>query len=232
MNTSRGYSLLEVMISMVILAIAFLALIATQYGALNGYVSARDAQQAAELGRRTSEILRIQGSQWITNFDDGDNATINTFNSMDPYLSTGPTPFDTANPIAAIRSAAGNTWVALVNVPVDTRFNRLSATTNPTHLGGKYCIYARGADFGSQFASLSGDPVVAAMRFQIAIVYPGPRATLVDCTTVTALELDTVGDPTVDPYVAPPLEARGLRALYVGTVVVRRAHLTQFTSGS
>lgn len=227
----RGYSLLEVMISLVILAIAFLALIASQLGALNGYVSARDATQAAELARRTGELLQVQGTQWVLNVDhDGDPMTIPTFNPEIPYVSTSPTPFDRDNPIDAIRTAAGNIWIPLVDTPVDTRFNRKKTGVDDNHLGGKYCIYARGADFGNQFTAMNGDPIVAAMRFQIAVVYPGPRAALPDCTVITAAQLNDVGDPTANPYVPPALEGLGFRAAYSGTVVVRRAHLTQFAA--
>lgn len=226
----RGYSLLEVMISMVVLGIAFLAIIATQIGTLNGYVSARDSLQAAELGRRTVEILKIQGSQWITNFDDSDASTVDTFNPVDVYDSSGVTPFDEANPIATMLASATAAWIPLVNDPVDGRFMRTSVNAN--HLGGKYCIFAKGADIAPQFDDFGGDPVAASIRFQVAVVYPGSRASLTDCTSITEAQLNNVGDPTATPFVPPPLETAGLRVSYTGGILVRRAHLTNFAAGN
>ena len=222
---SRGYSLLEVMISMVVLAIAFLALIATQLGSLSGYVSARDATAAAEIGRRTSEILRIQGSQWVQNTVP-DPPGPPTFVGEAPY---DPSPFDTTDTIQAIIGATP-AWVPLVDTPVDGRFNRSGVT--PNHLGGKFCIYARGAPMASMFEDLGGNDVVAAIRFQIAVVYPGPRATLNDCTgsgPVTPALLAVVGNSA---GTIPGLETIGMRVAYFGTIVVRHAHLTNFASGA
>ena len=230
MNNARGYSLLEVMISMVVLAIAFLALIATQLGSLNGYVSARDTLQAGELGRRTAELLQIQGSQWTNNQSTGIPMTLDTFVPTEPYDPSDATPFDRDNPVADI-VGAGGAWVALVDTPIDTRFNRVNTDISTDHLGGKYCVYARGAEMAPTFADFStGAGTMSSMRFQIAVVYPGPRAVLTNCqigVTITAAELDNVGNPTADPFVPPALESRGYRVSYFGTILVRRAHLAQ-----
>lgn len=228
----KGYSLLEVMISMLILGIAFLALIATQFGSLNGYVSARDTLEAAEIGRRTAEILHIQGSQWVENVDgDADPATPPTYSGVPVYAAGAPTPFDATDPIQDILDANGE-WLPLVNVPVDGRFNRRIAAISDNHVGGRFCIYAKGAPMASAFENFGGGDVVAALRFQIAVVYPGARVALTDCTfggPVQAADLDDVGDRVAGT--PPPLELEGLRVSYFGTLVVRRAYLTNFAAG-
>ena len=231
MANQRGYSLLELMISMVVMAIVFLAIIATQLGTLQGYVSARDAVGAAEVGRRTVEILRVQGSQWISNTDNNTPGTF-TFEPDDVYDASANTPFDLTNPIDEIRAAPD--WTHLVETPVDVRLNRNNAFILG-HLGGKFCIFAKGEDMASVFTDsrFSGAAdTVGAIRFQIAVVYPGPNAILTNCEIgeqITAAELNDVGAPDGTP---PILEFRGIRVAYFGTVVVRRAHLTQFAAGA
>lgn len=223
-NNESGYSLLEVMISLVVLGIAFLALIAAQLGTLNGYVSARDELEAAELGRRVSDILQLQGSQWRYTVGDPSPPP---YTPEDPFDSGGVTPFDEANPIDAIISAGGG-WIPLVDLPVDVRLNRSVAAISADHLGGKFCLYARGAPVQTFVNFTTGAPTTNAMKFQIAVVYPGPNAVLTDCeldVQITAAELDDVGDPTASPFVPPALEARGYRVSYFGTAVVRRAQL-------
>lgn len=194
------------MISMLILAIAFLALIAVQVSALQGYISARDNTEATELGRRTADLLRTQGLQWWDNAYSGA-----------PMYSGTDTPFDTNDAVGGVLGAGGG-WYPLVLEPVDSRFNRKAF--DAAHMGGKFCIYARGARIGGALND-------AALQFQIAVVYPGPNAILTDCEDqVTDDQLDDVGEPGV----APVLESAGLRANYFGALVVRRSHLTLGTA--
>lgn len=218
----RGYSLLEVMISMVVLAIAFLALIATQVGTLGGYVAARDEQHATELMRRTAELLQIQGMQWVA--DDPIAADPNPPDPTDPAngfedLYINQPPFDETNPLGAIVDATD--WVALVDTPVDVRFQRVSADT-ANHLGGKFCIFARGGTMSEAFADDTGQPVISSIRVQIAVVYPGPRQQVSECADLATADLNDVGGAG-EP---PALENAGFRVTYGGTIVSRRAHLT------
>ena len=226
MKNQHGYSLLEIMISMVILAIAFLAIIATQIGSLRGYVSARDTVQATEMNRRVAFMLQAQGTQWLDNVDDDSNGgTPDRFNPTALFAGTADDPLDVDDPFRTIRNAPG--WVALVDKPVDGRFRRQNVSAALT--GGKYCLYARGADLPAAYNDFStGAPITAATRFQLAVVYPGPTASLDDCAvdgTVTAAMLDDTSTP-------PLAELSGFRIIRSGTIVVRRAYLTQFAGGS
>ena len=193
-GTDAGYTLLEVMISMLILAIAFLALIAVQLGALNGYISARDNTEATELARRTAELMKVEALQWQSG----------TYDTGTPVYSNAESPFDVANPVATL----GTTWTPLVNTPVDVGFARSGVTSG--QLGGKFCLYAKGGYMAEGMNN-------AAKQVLIAVVYPGPNANLLQCSTIT----DTMLEGTGSVGLAPALELQGYRVVYNATVVVR-----------
>lgn len=216
----RGYSLLEVMISMVVLAIAFLALIATQVATLGGYVAARDEQQATELARRTAELLNIQGLQWVAGDVTGDPGDeMVEFNPDELFSTTEVAPFDVVDPIGRLLAAEGD-WVALVDTPVDVRLMREDAIAD--YIGGKHCIFVRGEFMAPTFTNEAGLPVRSSIRVQIAVVYPGPRQTLERCDGLETADLNNVGGMG-DP---PQLEVDGYRVTFSGTILTRRAHLT------
>lgn len=194
-----GYTLMEIMIAILILAIGFLALIAVQLGALNGYVSARDNTEATEVGRRISELVRVQGLQWRTgNYSTGSAA-----------YTGSETPFDVADPIEEADSGG---WVRLFDTPVDARLSRRGFDTN--HVGGRYCAFIRGGNLPGGNNSVKS--------YQIVVVYPAATAVLKDCDAdINTADLDDVGSTTT----APALEQKGLRANFLGTVVNRRSWL-------
>lgn len=195
-----GYTLLEILIAIVIIGIGFLALIAVQLGALRGFVSARDNLQATEMARRVANIIQAQGQQWMTGTWSGNTA----------YDGLGP--FDETDPIGAAITGSG-AWVPLYDDPADFATGRPALDTN--YIGGKFCAFVRG---GPMTGAIDG----SVLQFQIAVVYPNATAKLTDCLTdITLTDLDVVGSATT----VPALEAKGLRASYYGTVVVRRSFL-------
>jgi prepilin-type N-terminal cleavage/methylation domain-containing protein len=204
-RAQSGYTLIEIMIAILILAIGFLALIAVQLGALNGYVSARDNTEATEVGRRISDLLRVQGQSWWEGGYPGDTVA----------YSGDDTPFDVDDPIKAADSADG--WVRLFDDPVDARLSRKAFDED--HVGGRYCAYLRGG-------TLPGAADGSVKTFQIAVVYPAANVTLRSCLPpgdglIDPDDLDDVGSTTSPPA----LEAQGLRTNYFGTVVTRRSWL-------
>jgi hypothetical protein len=195
---------MEIMVAILILAIGFLALIAVQLGALNGYISARDNTEATEVGRRIAELVRVQGQQWKAN----------TYAGASAAYSGSHTPFRTAisDPIQAADGASG--WVRLFDEPVDVRLNRTEFDSD--HVGGRHCAFIRGGD-------LPGAADGSVKTYQIAVVYPAANATLNSCEDDIATgDLDDPGSPTSPP----PLEQQGLRANFFGTVVTRRSWLS------
>lgn len=194
-----GYTLLEILIAIVIIGIGFLALIAVQLGALRGFISARDSLHAAEVGRRTADLLRVQGQQWI----DGNYA------GGAAYAATA-SPFDLTDPIGTLLGTSE--WVSLYTTPSDFATGRVGL--DPNFVGGKYCVFARGGQ-------MTGEASIH--QYQIAVVYAAPNATLLSCDndSIDRGDLGDVGSTAA----APALDAQGLRVSYYGTVVVRRSHL-------
>lgn len=60
----RGFSLVELMVAMVVLAIGIMATMAMQYTALAGYTSAREMTGATEVARVVEQRLRTESLQW------------------------------------------------------------------------------------------------------------------------------------------------------------------------
>jgi len=205
MRPQSGYTLMEVLIAMVVLMLAFVALISVQTNALQGYISARDNTDAAELGRRVVELLTIEALQW--------RGTSSYSGGSAPY--SGEEPFSaTSTPVADIVSNEW-TWVKLYDKPVSPEMS--SESDNGNFLGGKLCAFARGGKMDVNLPSGTTD-FTPALQLQVAVVYPGPHATLTSCDDVTTANLDNGSDS----YPGESLEAEGLRVQHFATIVQPR----------
>lgn len=215
MRIRKGFTLVEILIAIVVMTIAFFAVLAVQGTAIGSYNAARDSTEASEVARATIEYLQMESSQWNTG----------SLGTVAATYSGTKAPFDVAPVLPALAASDLETWTPLVDTPVDLRLARGAGFT-----GAKFCLFARGAyveadttDLNAYNSSneLTGSPV---FRVQLGVVYSGARTTLpvdgagvADCNLIDVAEL-LPEDPSI-------LELKGLRSAYFGTVIVRRDFL-------
>ena len=215
MNMTRcrqfGFTLLEVLISILVLTIAFFALLSTEITAIQGYTSARDYTRAAEVARMSAEALHIEASTWR-----GQGLLLTANQPWGTSVGVD-TPFD--NGLVQIANNGWGTWTPLTTNPVDERLGR-----SPNVPGERFCVLARGdyMELDSQGLNnfnaggvFAGSPI---FQVQLVVVYAGPTAdplTACDQIDNTLLVAD-------DPDALEDLEIDGHRALFFGTVILRK----------
>lgn len=195
---NRGYTLVELLIAMVILVIAFLAVIASSVSTSQGYISARDGIQASELGRRVIELMHVEGDAWDERADQPFAP------ASGPYTSS---PFTvTPRPVNAMVGAPWS-WQVLFKNPVTVNMANLENVGVET--GGRFCVYSRGANLG-----VADGP--RAIQIQVAVVYSGSNSRIGDCENDIAL---TDLDLSSDEFPGKSIFEDGYRVRYFGTVI-------------
>jgi len=205
----KGFTLVEILISIVVMTIAFFAVLAVQGSAIGAYNAGRDSTESSELSRAVIEYLNIEAEQWTSG---------SISSPTNSYASTNK-PFDAQPVLLGLVAGDLATWKPLVDTPVDVRLARGATMT-----GAKFCIFARGAyveadttDLNTFDATdptkLTGSPL---FRVQIATLYAGPRAIMPagSCTGIKVADLQ--------PDHPDLMELEGFRVAYFGTMIVRR----------
>ncbi len=205
----RGFTLVEILISIVVMTIAFFAVLAVQGSAIGAYNAGRDSTESSELSRAVIAYLNIEAQQWTS------GAISSPSNS---YAATAQ-PFDAQPVLLGLAGGDLATWVPLVDTPVDVRLAR-----GPGMTGAKFCIFARGAYVEADTTDLNSyDPADTTVltgsplfRVQIATLYAGPRAIMpaASCAGIDVTKLQ--------PDDLEVLEIEGFRVAYFGTMIVRR----------
>ncbi len=166
-NGERGYSLVELLIAMVILAIGILATMAMQYTALAGYTSARELTGSTEVARTVEQMIRAEAQGM----------------EMDQMGASPTGAFDVGSEgllEAALSQSNLGQWVlpAGWETPMTQRLN-----PGGTDDGARrYCVYVAGELISASGEALeddgdgglTGTPDYA--RVGIAVVYPGANA--------------------------------------------------------
>lgn len=208
-----AFTLLEVLISILIITIAFFAVLTTELTAIQGYTSARDYTRASEIAKVAIESLQIEANTWRNSGQIGTN---------NPWGATaGDThPFD--NSLSQIAGNGWGSWTVMTSAPVDERLGR-----GADFLGARFCIYGRGGYLEMDTTDLNvtdgsgnfeSSPV---FQVQIAVVYSGPTAEpIVNCAANT--DVDRGNLVPDDPAKLEALEIAGRRAAFFGTVILRR----------
>jgi len=214
----RGFTLIEVLISIVVMTIAFFAVLAVQGSALTGYSAARDSTEATELLRSTIEIINAESQAW-NQASAPPNPAASTYPAS---FATGETPYRFDNLLVNIAPETGGgsfvewEWVHLTDTPIDSR-----VVESADVLGRRYCVYARSSFLPLDMSDLNeldaSDNVLNSpvLRVQVAVVYTGRTGTLASCDSNDVRNV-------LSPEDLEPLELIGLRAIFGGTVVVRR----------
>ncbi|RAL25070.1 hypothetical protein DL240_02320 [Lujinxingia litoralis] len=192
-RTQKGFSLVELLIAMMLLAVGVMATIAMQFVSLGGYTTSREVTGATEMARVVESRLRAEALGWTA-------AT--PVNTVPPVYADGR-----AMSYLAEIAQAGGTWVPLYATPVNQRLaNQGSA---------RFCVFA----VGEQLVEATIPQPY--MSVQIAVVYPGAQGTFPNqsgadlhgrCDVINTAWL-VPGDPTL------ALEMQGLRASYFGTAL-------------
>lgn len=198
-----GFTLMEIMISMLILAIGIMATLSMQFTALGGVSEARDNTNASEVGKRVLSIMRAEAQGWRTGTISGDLASQKTYQDA---------AFDNTPILQATVDNTGWAWTRVFSVPVDAR---LSTSGN-----GRYCAYTRGG-------YMDGSASTGVVKLQIAVIYPGANETFPDgeCFETGDDEVATSLDPSLAPDATNSLQLKGFRANYFGGVITRRGYL-------
>ena len=119
---ASGFTLLEVIIAFALLMLGFVASMALQIGTLNGWSAARDATDAADVARKTLDILRIEAEQWRDNQGAGPNPSLSGSVSAAPFnvIGTNFEPFaGFSNPLVELEAVGPWNWVMLTPRPVN-----------------------------------------------------------------------------------------------------------------
>lgn len=218
---NRGFTLIEVLISIVVMTIAFFAVLAVQGSTLTGFASSRDITDATELANATIQIIQTESQSWREPPGGTPGLTLDTLTNT--WANDAASPFQRANVLKAIKPApiaAGDvapwTWISITATPVNQALD-----TDANSTGRRFCIFARAnfvpVDLTNLNTNNGGFAESPLLRLQIAVVYPGRLGNIAACTDVNTAQLD--------PANREALELSGLRVVEAATVVVRREGL-------
>lgn len=190
MANRRGFSLVELMIAMVILAIGILATMAMQFTALAGYSSASQLTEATELARTVEEMIHYESRGW----------------NSGTQLTNVSSPFEgQPDLLSAVESSGGNAWSVVEDDPVS--YGMIEDGNQ------RFCVYVA----GDQLPGTTADPDFR--RVAIAVVYPRSRGRFDDdCNDSNITDnLASTGDPGEPGRIS--LEEEGYRVVHLTTSV-------------
>ncbi len=193
-STNQGFTLIELMVAMVVLAIGIMATIAMQYTALAGYTASRETTGAVEVARSVEQRLKTEALAWQV-----DNAPVST------QAFTGET--------ALLSGLSPDTW-RMVNQENEPMSVRMAEGNGPQ----RYCAFVTGGQLEEMVDEIP--ELRPYMQVTIAVVFPAANAQFPgvddenpwgDCGEIT------VGNLT--PGNREALEGQGLRVVYLSTSV-------------
>lgn len=209
-DLNRGFTLVELMVAMVILAIGIMATMAMQFSSLAGAMISRDNSNAADVGRRVIDIMQAESQQWRAG---------NMLSGVVPAYSASSMDHLSESNLSFLNRAVGDTatvqgwqaWKPLFTKPVNTR---LTPTDN-----ARYCAFVRGG-------AVSTDANLLIVH--VAVVFPSADQIFPagnnGCTRVVD-DAATQLDPTTAANAADSLQMAGFRVQYFGTQIARKDYL-------
>lgn len=204
-----GFSLIEILIAIVVLAITFLAVISVQGTAMTGYSANRDLVQSSEVARAIIEMAKLEAHQLR-----GDSS-LGLADATQPLFDADTSPHNLGND--GILGSLSDAWQPVFTNPVDPRLVQNSATL----LGGRYCVFVRGFPLNIDSNVNPTTTVSGADGFvlQVAVVYPSARGQLANCA-------EDIDENLLDPTDLDSLEMEGLRVSYFAATALRREFLS------
>jgi|SRR5690554_103997 len=209
-HLSSGFTLVELMVAMVILAIGIMATLAMQFSSLAGAMISRDNSNAADIGKRVIDIMQAESQQWRTG---NSLATVSQAytDASQTYLSATGIPF-LRRATGDVPAASGwQDWKPLFDVPVNTR---LTASDD-----ARYCVFVRGGAL-----NLDADLLIV----HVAVVFPSADqifATGAGSCAATVNNTSVQLNPTTANNAAGSLQMKGFRVQYFGTQIARKDYL-------
>lgn len=202
-----GFTLVELMVSMVVLGIGIMATMAMQYSSLAGAMISRDNSNAADVGQRVIEIMQAESQQWRNGSVNADQAydgnTMSALNSSSASflglaVGAAPTPTDWED------------WTSVFESPVNARLLAEGAT--------RFCVYVRGGavDIDAQL-----------LIVHVAVVFPSANQIIPQnkCAQIPGTRQDQL-DPSIDPEDDNnSLQMLGYRVQFFGTQIARKDYL-------
>ncbi len=194
--TNQGFTLIELMVAIVVLAIGIMATIALQYTALAGYTSSRETTGAVEVARSIEQRLKTEALSWQT--------------GSSPASTTA---FTGETSLLAAMGSGSWTMVNQGGEPISLRMND----------GGpqRFCAFVIGEQMEELIGEIDGDDVFEPrpyMQVTIAVVFPAANAQFPGVSDTSpwgscnGLGPLTPGDRT-------ELEKDGLRVVFLSTAV-------------
>jgi prepilin-type N-terminal cleavage/methylation domain-containing protein len=192
-----GFTLVELLIAMLVLAIGIMAILAMQFTALGSTMASRDNSNAADIAQRVMHIVRVEGQQWRTN----NASTVAGQTHSDSGFAGSPL-------LGEITGGTGD-FVSLFSQPLDARMSTRGVT--------RYCAFGRGD---------APTPDIYHIQIAVVFPAANGVIADDDCAAVVsganAITLDPDLDPVEDDTHA---QRNGYRVQYFDTHIARRGHL-------
>ena len=221
--SSRGFTLVEVMVATMVFSIGMMAVITMEFSALRAYSASKDLSVAMMLADRTIAVMDIESANWSQQ----ELGSLAAGGAALPVYASAPTSPIEVNMLAEIVRNPWQ-WRRVTPQQVSERMERDTQA-------GRYCIYVRGGvnelALGGQDVEISSvtTRVTPLISSQVAVVYPTSTSNFAanDCLRLRCgdgVERDIItmlqpggGATTVVPF----LESCGARAVYAATLIKR-----------
>lgn len=204
---TRGFTLVELMVAMVILGIGIMATMAMQFSSLAGAMISRDNSNAADIGQRVIEVMQAESQQW---------RGVNTVSGVSRAYTATSQPNSAAS-TSYLELAVGTTpketgwgdWKLLFDKAVNTRLT-------PTD-DARYCVFVRGGSVDAD-----GELLIV----HVAVVFPSANQIIPASGCAAAVEKpETQLDPTLKNSDTGSLQMAGYRVQFFGTQIARKDYL-------
>jgi prepilin-type N-terminal cleavage/methylation domain-containing protein len=162
----KGFTLIEAMVSMVILAVGVLGVMSMQTGAVGALGISQDFSQVLNIGSRMLEMLRLDSLRW-TDAGTLSTATVLLKMSLPPSQTAGSQSNWTTIPDGVLVTP-------MAGKKVDRDFRPDTGGTPNWPLGFRYCVYYR----------LTWVTPPSSLRADVRVAWPkdeGDRSLLADC---------------------------------------------------
>lgn len=187
----KGFSLVELMIAMVVLAIGIMATMAMQMTALAGYSAAREGTGAIEVARTMEQTLKVDGMSWT---------------SGTPLSGTWLPQLD-----------AATDWVLATPAgPVSQRWG-----DDDDRGPRRFCVFVDGGMMPADPNDPDPNaPPQEYFRAAIAVVYPASNGSFPGRDAANPFGLcNGINTANIDPTDMMPLEMQGLRVTFLSTSI-------------
>jgi type IV pilus modification protein PilV len=205
---TRGFTLVELLVAMLILAIGIMATMSMQFSSLAGAMISRDNSNASDVAQRVMQIMRVESQQWRTGNSVGGVAPAYDATGRS-YVASSANSFLESAVGAAPAVNGWDQWTSLFTNPVNTRLT--------TEGAARYCVYVRGGAVNA-----TGRLLIV----HVAVVFPSANQVFANNTCLAANAIQAQLDPTMLATNDASLQMMGYRVQYFGTQISRKDYLS------